>query len=134
MCDSNFPESFYRGLSSKDPVRNDNKRELSINWNDDLNSINVLLNQHKPGKTEKQFSIGYAELSLKFVNMTLLNFIKNGDFSFERKPIQEDESNGIVANPYHGNLLINKDLPKTIVKQVQCNLATIATSKLMLRD
>lgn len=150
----NLPKDFYRGLSFKDclsgkylteaafkfdpfghnPDRDDNYRELSINWNDSQDALYVLLNQHKPFKEEKQFSVGYALLSVDEVRNVLRTQIANGDFNYERRPVKEDKDNDIAENPYHGNLLIDNNLDKNAIKIIQCTLANIATAGLTLRS
>lgn len=152
--DKGYPETFYRGLSTKDclsgkyitemafrfdslghnPERTDDYRELSVNWNDDSKSLDTLLNQRKPGKEDKQFSVGYVIMSLKEVRKALRIQIGNGDFSYERRPVAADPDADIEANPYHGNLLMKGNLDKNATKIIQCTLANIATAGLMLRD
>lgn len=151
---NDYPATFYRGISDSggvngkylteaafrfdekghNPERTDNKRELSINWNDNPNSLDVLLNQHKPGKTNFQFSVGYTEVYLEELHNAFKCQIKNGDLSYERRPIMANPSKDVAENPYHGNLLINGDLDKLVVKTIQCALASIASARLTLRN
>ena len=84
MPNTEFPQSFFRGLSSKDFVKNnvvqpsafqfketlnDNSRkEASINWNDDGNALELLLNQKKTDETF-QFKGGATELYLSEIKI-----------------------------------------------------------------
>ena len=147
-----YPDDFYRGLSSKDTVtpegyvttaafsfdkydatRGDNYCELSINWNDNEGSLQTLLLQHKPFKEEKQFKTGCAKLPLNIIQIMFKQFIDDNVFDYERRPILSDPEADIAENPYHGNLLMHKDLNTSIKKNIQHSLATIATSNVILR-
>lgn len=146
---SEFPDSFYRGISNPkdivngfltaacfqfdpyDPSRNDSYCELSINWNDDENALSLLLGQKKAGTNDPQFRGGYCLID-RFAMTTLLQaYIESGIFSYERKPIEEDKELGICNNPYHGNLLIENTTPKPLRKNIQSSLATLAGIQLL---
>lgn len=148
-----YPEELYRGVSSLDVItkegyvmagafkfdnydsvsRGDGFCELSINWNDDPNSIKILLGQHKPFKEEKQFRGGYCKIQRKVMDLMLKQYMDDGKFNYERRPIDADVAKDIQANPYHGNLLMLDNLDKQAKKNIQHSLATLAGS-VMCRD
>lgn len=106
--------------------RSDNYNELSINWEDSDEAVDVLLKQKKEGSEDPQFKIGFARMSLSRIKDVLKPHISDKTYSFERKPVD--------GNPYHGNLLSDAKLPKQIVKNIQHSLATIATADVYLRS
>ena len=144
--DNGYPESFYRGLTNKDcrtqegfiaagaflfdeydpGHRNDEYRELSINWKDDSGSLTRLLNQHKPHSETKQFKEGCCEVSVAKMKLVLKAHIDQSYFSYERRKIEADEENDIEANPYHGNLLMKHGVSNGLRKQIENSLACIA--------
>ena len=148
-----FPDEFFRGLPNSDCItpegyvseaafrfenhdltnREDDKCELSINWNDSEEAITKLLEQKKSGKDELQFKIGYCTVSTPLMLNALEAFIRSGDFSYERRPIAGDAAKGIQDNPFHGNLLLTKNASKVTRKNVQCALAAIASNKIVKR-
>lgn len=126
----NYPDVFYRGISSKDYVidgrvtaeafrfseedRGDGYKDLSINWNDDENSLRTALEQRKSnGKI--QFASGVASLNMKTVKIYLSPYFDKNQFSYERQ--------SIPGNIYHGNLLITSDLAKGLRSLVSSGLA-----------
>lgn len=152
---NNFSQEFFRGISTIDFItpegyikagafkfseydnnlRNgDGFCELSINWNDDEYALTTLLEQHKPFKEEKQFKVGYCVIERTHLDLLLRNLIKNGHFSYERKPILENEEKDIQVNPYHGNLLMLNNLDKNVQKNIQHSLATLAGSIIYRKD
>ena len=152
--EDNTPDKFYRGISSADAIsaegyiteaafsfdkfdrnpRSDDYCELSINWNDDDGALLTLLSQRKPFKDEPQFKIGYCSIQKSMMRNLFRQYIVNENFTYERRPIQKDEINDIVENPYHGNLLLKKDVSKALKKNIQCGLATLATCSLKKRE
>lgn len=127
-----YPIDFWRGISSKDfiscgwvlpeafqfdkDVRDDGFKELSINWNDCENALQVALKRTKPnGKL--QF-VGATKLELSKVKSVLASFIEEGLFSYERREID--------GNPYHGNLLLSGDIDKKRRSLVSSGLALVA--------
>lgn len=149
-----FPNSFYRGISSFDFITssgyvsagafkfspydeqlrdNDNFCELSINWNDDEGALNTLLAQHKVGKDDKQFKAGYCLINLDKLRLVFDEHIQQSVFSYERKPIDANESNDYQENLYHGNLLIKDHLDKQEKKNAEHTLAQLA-GRAFLRD
>lgn len=138
MEDQGFPEEFWRGLANvdfisqgyvlaaafqfDDDVREDNYRELSINWNDDDGSLEKILTQTK-ANGKLQFSGGAAKLSLSMAKMVLKSFIDNRQFDYERRPVE--------GNDYHGNLLVSADLPKQLRSQISNGLALVAGTNII---
>lgn len=138
MEDQGFPEEFWRGLANvdfisqgyvlaaafqfDDDVREDNYRELSINWNDDDGSLEKILTRTK-ANGKLQFSGGAAKLSLSMAKMVLKSFIDNRQFDYERRPVE--------GNDYHGNLLVSADLPKQLRSQISNGLALVAGTNII---
>lgn len=124
-----FPSVFHRGISQSDavrdghinsqafvfkttvPPREDNYKEMSINWHDDKESISTLLKQHKPHNTEYQFKIGYCTVDLNDIDSAIGPYLGDGSFDYERKPIVGDIEQDICENKYHGNLLLKASAP-----------------------
>lgn len=117
MDEKPFPDSFWRGISSKEfvydgyvlasafqfdkDVREDDFVELSINWNDSDEALERVLSQRKAnGKI--QFSVGAVKLSLPEVKTRLSMFMDRKQFSYERRPIE--------GNEFHGNLLMSSEI------------------------
>ena len=140
-----YPEELYRGISSPNdivdggyvsagafqfgsynPEREDEYCELSVNWNDNEESLQVLLNQHKIQKDEKQFKGGYCVIKRRNLNLMLKDLMETGEFSYERQPIKASEKNGYQKNLYHGNLLMKNTLHKQVKKNIQHTLALMA--------
>lgn len=148
-----FPDEFFRGLPNSDCLspegyvseaafrfanyeltnREDDKCELSINWNDSEDAIAKLLEQKKPGKDEFQFKIGYCTVSTSLMLSALKAFIRSGDFTYERRPVVGDAAQEIQDNPFHGNLLLTKNASNATRKNVQCALAAIASDTIVRR-
>lgn len=148
MSNSSYPESFIRGISrnnseyitkegyvtqaafsfddyNPEQRNNDGFRELSINWLDDEGAIEILLKQINSRRGEVQFQGGYCQIALSSLN-SLRPYIINGHLSYERSPVLEDKENGIVANKYHGNLLLHKDISNKARTNLQIALAVLA--------
>lgn len=141
MVDLGYPISFYRGLANKDfisngqvlasafqfddKIREDGYKELSINWDDDDNSLNILLTQRKDnGKI--QFVAGAAKLDLQRVNLILNEHINNGNFKYERRQLPQ--------NKYHGNLLLCGTVNKQIRSLISHGLALAAGTNIIFSD
>jgi len=137
MDDKHYPADFWRGISNKDfvsngyvlpgafqfdeDVREDGYRELSINWNDCDEALTIAQNQRKVnGKL--QFRVGIANLNLSLVELILSEYIKQEQFSYERREIE--------GNPYHGNLLVEHTLDKKIRSLISSGLALAAGSNI----
>lgn len=140
-----YPNEFYRGISSPnditsegyvavgafqfdsfDPERGDDFCELSINWNDNDGALEMLLNQHKPKKEDKQFKGGYCTINKTYLHNVFKPYMDNGIFSYERRPVEACEENDYQANPFHGNLLMKNSIDKQMKKNMQHTLALIA--------
>lgn len=150
MTDSTYPDLFIRGVSKDNAEfiteegyvtqaafafddynaesRNDDGfRELSINWLDDEGAIDILLNQVNLRKGGPQFQGGYCRIS-RFALLSLQDYINNGHLAYERRPITADKEKGIMENPYHGNLLMHKDISNKSRTNLQIALAVLAGS------
>lgn len=141
---TDYPEELLRGIPSDneqfittegyptqaafkfdeyDSQRGDGFCELSINWVDDERAVEVLLNQINPRKNTVQFLGGYCRFQRSVLH-AMKAYFDNGHLAYERRPIPADEFN--VENPYHGNILITKDLSKQARTNIQATLACIA--------
>ena len=148
MTEVEYPDEFIRGVSRDNAEfiteegyvtqaafafddydaasRNDDGfRELSINWLDDDGAIELLLDQMNQRKGGPQFQGGYVRMSL-YTLLSLRAYISKGHLSYERRPVSADEENGIIENPYHGNLLMWKDLSNKSRTNLQVALAALA--------
>lgn len=107
----------------KNPERNDEFTENSINWQDDADCIAFTLNQRKTGNAY-QFSAGVA-----IVPREEIDRLKN-------RPTVKDlisyERNTLPDNPYHGNILLDKSVSQPVMKKLAAGLA-LAVSKIILR-
>ena len=138
MEDINYPQDFFRGISTPDFIcngvvvaaafqfdkeeREDGYRELSINWNDDEHSIEVLFNQRREnGKIH--FKVGAVKMDLAFTKHVLKAHIDSQEFAFERREVE--------GNKYHGNLLIKANVPKSIQQLVTNGLALVARNNII---
>ena len=131
-----YPDSFFRGIASKrfivnghilpdafqfDEVgRDDDFRELSINWNDCGEALELAIKQRK-SNGDVQFTGGVVELDLVLVKTVLAPYIKEGTFSYERREVD--------GNPYHGNLLVSKALTKQQRSVISGTLGLLAETK-----
>lgn len=132
-----FPEEFIRGISNKDFIHNglvlssafqfeyfghiNNMLEVSINWVDDEEAVELALNQKKEnGKL--QFSAGVARLELEMVKLFLRSFTPEV-FSYERAPLED--------NSYHGNLLVSANANRQIRQLIMNGLALAAGTNII---
>ena len=142
---SEYPDEFYRGISSIDYItsegyvsaaafqfdpydssRDDEYCELSVNWNDNEESLQVLLNQHKPMKEDRQFKGGYCTINRIALNNQFKLYMDSKAFAYERRPVEATEENDYQENLYHGNLLMKNTLDKQVKKNIQHALALMA--------
>ena len=142
---SEYPDEFYRGISSIDYItpegyvsaaafqfdpydssRDDEYCELSVNWNDNEESLQVLLNQHKPMKEDKQFKGGYCTINRIALNNQFKLYMDSKAFTYERRLVEATEENDYQENLYHGNLLMKNTLDKQVKKNIQHALALMA--------
>ncbi len=137
--DKIYPESFYRGITAPNMINLEYKRvlgdvfrfdgnhknengfdEISINWNDDVNSLKNLKEQKKDEVIK--YVNGIVKVPTKKIKEMRNRY--NGDFEYERRPIEDNE--------YHGNILLNfdniqKPWRKVISDELAMNVETIYT-------
>ena len=92
----------------------------SINWQDDDEAINFTLSQEK-GDGTLQFNAGLAKVpkdEIKRLGNSSSSSVK-GKFTYERETSAD--------NKYHGNLLLDKDVPDRIMKMLGSAIAMYAT-------
>lgn len=142
-----YPETFLRGLQDNSVSDSgyviseafkfntnkertvDDRLELSVNWEDNNEAVDILLSQTKEGKDGKehlQFKRGFSRLHLREVKQILKALVDKNDFGYERRPLE--------SNPYHGNLLQNPNLKPAEVRLLSNSLAAIANNSVYLRD
>lgn len=136
-----YPDYAFRGLTESGSIdlkfkrvlaeafnfngnhKNDNGYdELSINWDDDFNSLEYLKVQRKENADVLKYKIGIVRLPTN-----KLKEMKNkykGYFLYERKPIEN--------NSYHGNLLldidrISKRMKRLISSELALNVDMVCT-------
>jgi hypothetical protein len=136
-----YPESFYRGITVSNMINLEYKRvlgdvfrfdgnhknengydEISINWNDDSNSLENIKNQKKDESTVLKYANGIVQVPTKKIKEMRNRYQE--DFSYERKPIENNE--------YHGNILLNfdkiqKQWRKVISDELAMNVESIYT-------
>ena len=119
-------QAAFRFDSYDSTERDDDFCELSINWLDDDGAIDTLLNQINPKKGTLQFQGGYCRFSRAIIDGAMRAYINNGHLNYERRPVEATEIN--PANPYHGNILMQRGLSKQTITNIQVALASIAGS------
>lgn len=131
-----YSKDFWRGLSNQsfitnnrpninafqfdeNPDRKDSFKELSINWNDDPKSLEILLNQRKEKDNQIQFKAGAARIEFTMLKMMISPYLNDGSFSYERS--------SLTHNQFHGNLLVKTDLSKHERATIQHSLVMLAS-------
>jgi len=131
-----FPDNCLRGITTLDQleegnsvsssafnfsdlIRDDGWRDLSINWHDDEGAVQVLLSQKKTNG-EIQFKVGYAVIPREELDHLIKQPMVNGMLTYERHQIDN--------NPYHGNILVNGNLPKPTIRKLQAGLALLVSA------
>ncbi len=127
-----FPNLFIRGISNKQDLDEESivlsgafdfqevsredeyGNELSINWIDDDGAIDEAKNKEKENG-ELQFKAGLAILNRTKIDLFFHDHIEQNRFNYER--------DALPNNKYHGNLLINKSVKKSIVKILKASLS-----------
>ena len=94
--------------------RDDGAVEQSINWEDDKCAIDFTLNQRKESN-DLQFRAGVAIIPRSEIDRLNKRLAIRGLLSYERSPLDD--------NPYHGNLLLQANVPKPIVRLIAGGLA-----------
>ena len=126
----NYPENSIKGIPNNDfliegkyvashlfhfkQARDDGAIEQSINWEDDASAIDFTLNQKKENG-EFQFKAGVAILPRSEIDRLSRYPSIRGMLSYERSPLAD--------NPYHGNLLLQRNVSTRIMKQIAASLA-----------
>jgi hypothetical protein len=142
---SNFPKEMFRGVTVREQLnddltaraslfnfdekhadiqRPDNYDEESINWNDDNNALSFTFCQTKPGSDKYQF-IGIVTIHRKKIDYICKLPTIKGALNYERKSID--------GNPYHGNLLLSKDISKPARNSIKGTIA-VHCEPAILRD
>lgn len=104
--------------------REDGLIEQSINWDDEDATIDFTLNQKKENG-ELQFQAGVAIISREEIDRLSKNPNISGFLSYERQPLE--------GNPYHGNFLLQENVPIPTMKKIAAAIA-LYVSKVVYRD
>jgi hypothetical protein len=136
-----YPENCIRGIPNSDFLINDgaigshlfyfkteHKRddgliEQSINWEDDDTVIEFTLNQKKENG-ERQFKAGVAIIPREEIDRLSKRPTIRDLVTYERQPLQN--------NPYHGNILLQANVPKPTMKNIAAYLA-LSVSRVVLQ-
>ena len=126
----NYPENSIKGIPNSDfliegrnvashlfhfkQTTDDVAIEQSINWEDDESAIGFTLNQKKENG-DLQFKAGVAILPRSEIDRLSRYPSIREMLSYERSPL--------ANNPYHGNLLLQANVSKRIMKQIAASLA-----------
>ena len=126
----NYPKNSIKGIPNNDfliegrtvaphlfhfeQTRDDGGLEQSINWEDDESVIGFTLNQRKENG-DLQFRAGVAILPCSEIDRLNKRPAIRGLLSYERNPLDD--------NPYHGNLLLQANVPKPIMRLIASGLA-----------
>lgn len=105
----------------EDHRRDDGWIEQSINWEDDEQAIEFTLNQQKEDGS-LQFKGGAAIIPRDEIDRLNKRPTINGLLSYEKQPLEQ--------NPYHGNLLLSKNVPRPTMKKIAAGLA-LAVSRVV---
>ena len=136
-----YPDNCIKGIKSDDsltedrlpqthlfywqePARDDGWREQSINWQDDPDAIQFTLRQTREdnGRVRLRYREGVAIIPKASLDFIAKMGLILGHFSYERDEPPDDN------NPYHGNLLLRSDTPKSIMVQTAGCLAAAVSS------
>lgn len=98
----------------ENPEREDEWKEQSINWQDD-NKVNSFSLKQVNDKGDIQFKYGLAILPINEITSLNQKTTCRGSLSYERQPLEN--------NPFHGNILLNKDIPKKIMVMIAATIA-----------
>jgi len=126
-----FPDNSIRGIPDKsfmtndsfgshlfyfkkEHTRDDGWIEQSINWEDDDSAIEFTLNQRKENG-QKQFKVGVLIIPRDEIDRLKRRPTVSGILSYERQYLEN--------NPYHGNILLQSNVPKPIMKRMAAGLA-----------
>ena len=136
----NYPSSFYRGITGqyykdgyllpeafkidKETGRKDGYMEISITWNDEDESFQVIASQINERTGNIQFTVGISEIIKKEFDDRMQPQLVLKNLSYERAPMAD--------NKYHGNILIKGDLDKTMRTMIKSQLALLAQARIHL--
>jgi len=137
-----YPEQLIRGIANSqfidsnglasgslfqfiDTHRSDGFYEVSINWYDEKEALQHILEQKKDGGTF-QFKVGAAILQRSVIDDLIQNKLNNL-LSYERAPLD--------GNKYHGNIL-RKDgeLSPEIQRGIAATIALMGVKEIQYRD
>ncbi len=134
----NYPNSFYRGISEQyykdgyllpesfhidtDTGRSDGYNEISITWNDEVDSFKAIASQLNERTRVIQFQAGIAEIQKKEFEERMRPQLMLKNMSYERAPLEN--------NKYHGNILLKDSLDKTMRTMIKSQLALLAQARI----
>ena len=138
-----FPNKLLRGISAENQIvddgyasavlfyfeerknqeqREDNYFEESISWRDDKGADDIIFNQKK-NDGNVQFKFGAALVCRSELDRIIVTPLVNRQLSYERKELAD--------NPYHGNLLMSRNVSKRVRKQIAATIATMCVREII---
>lgn len=128
-----YSERLIRGISNSDFLdeegrasaqlfqfdvgeRKDGYSEVSVNWYDNIEALDFIMNQKKKDRDDYQFKFGAAIMRRSWLDEEIARPNCKGALTYERKPIEG-------VNPYHGNILQKDGLAKHIRLVLAASLA-----------
>ena len=138
-----YPNELIRGIANSDELneegkasikafvfrenqlRNDEKKELSINWCDEKEkAVATAMDQSKQDGSY-QFKAGVAVLSKELIDVFRKTPVCTGKLDYERAPIEN--------NDFHGNLICPSGLPKPTVDIIR-SLLVLSVTDIIRRE
>lgn len=133
-----YPDKMLRGISSKNYIqegaitdevfpltdyREDGFFEISVTWYDEPHALDVIMEQRSERRNgDIQFPGGIAEIDRnKMCSVLKIHFINNW-LNYERRATKN--------NPYHGNILVKRDISTQMKRLIRCTLASLANEKI----
>ncbi len=104
FLEDGLPKSELFKNFDENSEREDDYLELSINWYDNENALQLVHTQKK-ANGEIQFKSGGAVISRKDLDDLCKKPLVKGKLTYERRIVE--------GNEYHGNLLLQNDVNKT---------------------
>lgn len=113
--EDDFPNADLFKQFDENPERTDDFNEISISWEDDDKAIQTIMEQKKNASDQFQFKIGCAIISKYELDRLCRKPQIIGKLSYERREVE--------GNKYHGNILLKKNVTKSLRNMIASNLA-----------
>lgn len=130
--EAGFPDKLFRGIPNNsykngillqeafnlDPQREDGYCEISITWDDESESLDVIMSQINERTQDYQFRDGIAEICRKDLDSGMKPQMMLKNLWYERRPTSN--------NKYHGNILVKGNLDRGMKMLIKSQLAFLA--------